>query len=238
MIFMMESSANPDVLGEALSDYFYHGKAAPLLLHTSYGTTEDMPVDWFFRDEADFPVLERKALHLCKGHVLELGAGTGSHALFLQEQGLPITALDISPKAAWIMSERGIRDVHCKPYQDFKSGSFDTILLLMNGIGIIGCLSALPQFLSQMRQLLKPGGQILFDSSDISYLYEKSPIPEDHYFGEISYQFEYRGVKGSWFDWLYVAPSTMLTEASRAGWIAKLIYKDEHDQYLMRLTLQ
>lgn len=233
----MESDTNPDILGEALSDYFYQGKAAPLLLHTSYGTTEDMPVDWFFRDEEDFPALELEALHMCKGNILDIGAGAGSHALYLQQQGLTVTALDISPRAAWIMSERGVYNVRCTPYHEFREAGFDTILLLMNGIGVIGHLHALSQFLDHMRQLLKPHGQILFDSSDITYLYEDQSLPADKYFGEISYQFEYKGVKAPWFDWLYVDPSTMLSEAERAGWQGKLLYQDQQDQYVMRLLI-
>lgn len=233
----MESTTNPDILGEALSDYFYKGKAAPLLLHTSYGTTEDMPVDWFFRDEEDFPLLEFKALHMCKGNVLDIGAGAGSHALYLQDQGLSVTALDASPQAAWIMSERGVRNVRCTAYQNFKEAGFDTILLLMNGIGVIGHLHNLPQFLDHMRQLLQPNGQLLFDSSDITYLYENSVLPLDTYYGEVSFQFEYQSIKGAWFDWLYVDSSTMLKEAIRLGWQGELLYRDEHDQYLMRLTI-
>lgn len=233
----MEPGANLDILGKALSDYYYQNKATPLLLHTSYGTTEDMPVDWFFRDEEDFPLLEQKALDLCKGNILDIGAGVGSHALYLQQQGLAVTALDISPRAAWIMSKRGVTDVRCMPYQDFKEAKFNTILLLMNGIGIVGRLHALPQFLNHIRQLLMPHGQLLFDSSNITYLYENSSLPQNTYFGEISYQFEYQSTKSKWFDWLYIDSSTMLKEALRAGWHGELLYKDENDQYLMRLTL-
>lgn len=233
----MKSTVNPDVLGAALADYFYKGEAAPLLLHTSYGTTEDMPVDWFFRDEEDFPLLEYKALRLCKGKVLDIGAGAGSHALYLQEQGLSVTALDASPQATWIMSERGVQHVQCTPYQDFRESGFDTILLLMNGIGIIGHLHTLPAFLDHMRQLLRPDGQLLFDSSDIAYLYENNPLPLHTYYGEVRFQFEYRGMKGPWFDWLYVDSATLLKEASRLGWQGELMYRDEHDQYLVRLTM-
>lgn len=225
-----------DVFGKALSEYFYRGRAAPLLLHTSYGTTEDMPVDWFFRDEEDFPLLEQKALKLCRGKVLDIGAGVGSHALELQRKGLSVTALEVSPGATGIMSERGVRDARCISYQNFKGNSYDTILLLMNGIGVIGRLSALSHFLAQMRRLLNSGGQLIFDSSDIAYLYEEYPFPQDKYYGEISFCYEYRGQKGSWFHWLYVDQKTLLALAAHAGWQGKVLYEDSNQQYLVSLT--
>lgn len=225
-----------DVFGKALSDYYYQSQAAPLLLHTSYGTTEDMPVDWLFRDEEDFPLLEQKALELCRGKVLDIGAGAGSHALELQRKGLSVTALDVSPEATRIMSKRGVYDARCTSYQDFEGNNYDTILLLMNGIGITGRLSALSHFLTQMRRILNPGGQLIFDSSDIAYLYEEYPFPKDKYYGEISFCYEYRGQKGPWFDWLYVDQKTLLAQAAHAGWQGKVLYEDSNQQYLVRLT--
>ncbi len=232
----MDTTTKPDVFGEALSDYFYDKQNSPLLLHTSYGTIEDMPVDWFFREEEDFPPLELEALHACRGSVLDIGAGVGSHALYLQERGLTVTALEISPQAAWIMSERGVRHVHCMPYQEYKGKKFDTLLLLMNGIGIIGRLPSLPSFLQHMQQLLRPGGQLLFDSSDIHYLYQDHPLPEASYYGEVRFQFEYRGQKGEWFDWLYIDPSTLLNRIAPLGWQGEILFTDPLDQYLVRLT--
>ncbi len=231
----MNTTQQVDILGEALADYYYQQEEIPLILHTSYGTPEDMPVDWFFRNEDDFPLLEQKALQHCRGKVLDIGSGAGSHALSLQQQGFEITALEVSPKACWVMSQRGLRQVHCTDYRQYAGPTFDTLLLLMNGIGLIGKLSALPDFLQHMKTLLKPGGQLLFDSSNIAYLYAGQPLPADHYYGEVSFRFEYRQQQGTWFDWVYIDQQTLMKEANRLGWQADVLYEDNQEQFLVRM---
>lgn len=238
----MDTAQNADILGEALADYYYQQqdiarRPGPLVLHTSYGTAEDMPVDWFFRDEEDFPALEMKALQRCRGKVLDIGAGAGSHALYLQQQKLDVTALEVSPKASWVISQRGVSQVQCTDYQHYRGQTFDTILLLMNGIGIIGKLAALPDFLEHMKRLLNPGGQLLFDSSNIAYLYDGKPLPADRYYGEVSFRFAYQGQQGAWFDWVYIDQPTLLQEANRLGWQAEILYQDAQEQFLVKLNL-
>lgn len=195
-----------------------------------------MPVNWFFRDEEDFPTLEVNALQYCQGRVLDIGAGAGSHALYLQQRGADVTALEVSPQASWIMSQRGVRQVQCTDYRHYQDlQRFDTILLLMNGIGIIGKLSALADFLAHMQRLLRPGGQLLFDSSNIAYLYENEPLPTDRYYGEVRFRFEYRGQQGPWFDWVYVDQQTLREAAQRLGWQATVLFEDAHDQFLVQM---
>ena len=79
-------------------------------------------------------------------------------------------------------------------------------------------------------------GQILFDSSDVAYLYEEEP-EGDSYYGEIDYQYEYNGRKGDWFSWLYIDEQLMKTVAEECGWFFQMIYQDDEDHYLGRLSL-
>jgi methylase of polypeptide subunit release factors len=92
-----------DVLGTAISDYYHNTSTGKLWVHNKYGPKEEMPVDVYFRDMEDMPELEWAALHQCRGRILDIGAGAGSHALALQKMGLDITALDISPKSVAVM---------------------------------------------------------------------------------------------------------------------------------------
>ncbi|MFP4093278.1 MAG: class I SAM-dependent methyltransferase [Cyclobacteriaceae bacterium] len=221
-----------DPYGRALYDYFSRGEADPLLLHTSYDETEEMPVDWFFRDEHDFPELETHALSLCRGKILDIGAGAGSHALYLQEQELEVYALEQSPYCVRIMQERGIRQTIQQPYQLYTGHGYDTLLLLMNGIGITGTLEGLRSFLKQAHRWLHSDGCIILDSSDISYLYEGQKKHLYPYFGEISYQYEYQGEKGEWFNWLYIDAGMLKKLAAPLGWRTEVLFEDHNDQYL------
>lgn len=227
----------PDVLGQALQDYWHQRETEALILHTSYGDVEEMPIDVFFRPPDEFPELERLALTLCRGHILDVGAGAGSHALWLQARGLSINALEQSPLACTIMRERGVRAVL---QQDFFAyhhpGAYDTLLFMMNGIGLAGTLDGLKTLLRHGRSLLRERGQLLIDSSDIAYLYSDGSVEKPRgYYGEIRYQYEYRGLRGEPFQWLFVDQETLIRLAETEGWAAEVLYEDENEQYLARL---
>lgn len=221
----------------ALSDQFNNDAADVLWLHNTYGEPEEMPVEVFFRAPDDMPEMELYALSLCKGKVLDVGAGVGSHALALQRAGLDVTALDISKTACDIGKLRGLSQVINLDILRHKGPKYDTILMLMNGIGLAGRLEKLPALLEHCKLLLNTGGQIIFDSSDISYLYEDVPFPESRYFGELSYKYQYKGTSGDWFDWLYVDKQTLEICAAKSGFKFQLLMEDDMDQYLGRLTL-
>ncbi|RZK49577.1 MAG: methyltransferase domain-containing protein [Pedobacter sp.] len=225
-----------DIYGQALSDYYYKNQPETLWLNNSYAEPEEMPVEVFFRGKEDMPELELKALSLCKGRILDVGAGVGSHALLLQEAGHDITAIDISEKAVEIMQARGVRNAYVQDILKLNE-KYDTLLFLMNGIGLTGTLKGLAAFLELAKSFLNPGGQLLFDSSDISYLYTAAPLPEHHYFGEIRFQYEYKGQIGKWFKWVYVDQVMLKQMTYAAGWQMEKLYEDGNDQYLVRLTL-
>jgi len=226
-----------DILGAALQDYYLNGTAETLWVHNSYGEEEVMPVDLFFRNEKEMPELELKALELCRGHVLDVGAGAGSHALVLQERKFKVTALDISAKAVAIMKQRGVKDAIEKTIFDLKTASYDTLLFMMNGIGVTGSISGFKDFLKKARTYLKPGGQLIFDSSDISYLYQEIQFPLNAYYGEVAFSYAYKQQRGKWFKWVYIDQQTLQNIAKAEGWHCEIIMTDENDQYLAQLRL-
>ncbi|WP_207531994.1 class I SAM-dependent methyltransferase [Desertivirga arenae] len=225
-----------DVLGEALSDFYNQRSGKLLWINTSYGAPEEMPVEVFFRDQEEMPDLELHALKRCEGLVLDIGAGVGSHTLLLQERGLEVSAIEISTKACDIMRSRGVKNVINKDIFDYKEDQYDTLLFLMNGIGLCGTVENLKALLKHCRSLLKPGGQIIFDSSDISYLYEDKNIrrPES-YFGEVRFQYQYNNISDEWFNWLYIDPVTLNNIAGELSYKFELLMQDDQDQYLGRL---
>ena len=224
-----------DIHGQAIADY-YQGKAySPLMLHTSYGSSEEMPVEVFFREEEDLSVLDLLALIECKGKVLDLGAGAGVHSLILASRGFDVYALENSPGSVEVMKQSGVGQVISEDYRTHK-GKYDTVLMLMNGLGLAGKLAGVKPLLEQCMKLLRKGGQILVDSSDISYLYELSIPKPEGYYGEISFQYEYKGEKGDWFDWVYVDQDTLAGIVAEMGLTVEILHTDESDQYLARIA--
>jgi SAM-dependent methyltransferase len=225
-----------DVLGQAIADHYHNNAAGKLWINNKYGPKEDMPVATYFRTEEDMPDIEWMALEQCRGAVLDIGGGAGSHALLLQEQGVDVTALDISPLCVAVMQERGVRKVIKGDIFLFDQPKFDTLLLLMNGIGLSGTIEGLKSLLQHLKTLLNRGGQILFDSSDVAYLYEGN-LPKQGYYGEIAYQYSYKQLKTEWFNWLYIDEHTLQQLAVEAGYHMEVLIDDGFGQYLTRLTV-
>jgi SAM-dependent methyltransferase len=223
-----------DVYGNALKDYYQTGKSETLWLHNSYDEREEMPVDIFFRNNEEMPELEHEALKLCRGKILDIGAGVGSHSLYLQQLGKDVTAIDISSGAVEIMKQRGVKKAYVQDIFKLNS-TYDTLLFLMNGIGLTGTLAGFTDFLAKAKTLLNPNGQLIFDSSDISYLYADGEKPLNQYFGEVNYCYEYKNIKGNWFNWLYIDQATLKHIATANGWQCEIIFDDGEDQYLARL---
>lgn len=219
----------------AIKDFHQSGESDLLKLNTSYGTPEEMPVWYFFRAYEEMTELEQIALAACEGNILDVGAGTGCHTSILQAMGKDVWAIDNCSQAVEIMKANGVANAQKADFFQFDRGVFDTLLFLMNGLGVMGKIAALETFLKRADTLLKTGGQIIVDSSDIQYLYPNQK-PKDHYYGEVKFQYEYKNQKGEWFDWVYVDMDTLTEKAYDLGWITYILHKDANDQYLARLA--
>jgi SAM-dependent methyltransferase len=226
-----------EILGQAVYDHYNGYRKNKLWIYNKYGPREEMPVDIYLRTEDDMPDLEWLALERCNGSVLDIGAGAGSHSLVLQQHGLDVIALDISSLLVSVMRKRGVKKVVNADVYQYNNARFDTLLLLMNGVGLAGTLDGLKVLLLHLKTLLNADGQILFDSSDVAYLYEGN-LPADRYYGEISYQYAYKKEKTQWFNWLYVDEHTMKSIAFDCGFDMEVLLEDEFGQYLARLTIQ
>lgn len=232
--------AEKDPMGRAIADYHATGKAAKLRVFSPMFDEDEIPVATLFRSMDDMPALEKEALVAARGRILDVGAGAGCHSLALQAMNKQVTAIDISPLSVATMRERGVLEV-CE--QDFFAldGQFDTILMLMNGIGIVGALARFPEFFMQVDRLLAPDGQLLCDSSDICYIFEDEDgfidlTGIEGYYGELTYQMQYKGVKGEPFPWLFVDYETLSEQAQHHGFEAELLARGPHYDYLARIT--
>ena len=234
---------NKDPMGCAIADYFEKGKAAKLRVFSSQFDEDEIPVSQLFRTFDEMPELEQEALQLAEGKILDCGAGSGCHAIALQDMGKEVEAIDISPRSVEVMQKRGVNNAYCiNLFDENYLQKFDTILMLMNGSGIIGKLENMGAFFTKMKQLLNPGGCIYMDSSDLRYLFED----EDGsflvdlaagYYGEIDFRMQYKQVRGEAFDWLYVDFQTLSNYANENGFKAEMVKEGEHYDYLACLKM-
>ena len=231
-----------DLMGRAIWDYYYQENSEDLQTETSISELDDLPVSYLFRDYQEMNALEKKALDLSFGKVLDVGSGAGSHSLYLQnERKLEVTALDISPKSIEVCKARGVKNAICEDLLQFSEKNFDTVLLLMNGTGIFQSLEHIDQYLQKLKSLVAENGQILIDSTDILYMYDQDEdggvlVPATGYYGELDYYLHYKGESELPMKWLYLDFDTLENAAIANGFKIQKIEQLE-DSYLAQLTL-
>lgn len=230
-----------DLMGRAIWDYFHNENPEDLQTETSISELDELPVKYLFRDFEEMNKIEKKALKLSHGKVLDIGAGAGSHSLYLQnERNLDITALDISPKAIQVCQLRGIQKAVAQNMLEFSGETYDTILLLMNGTGIFQSLKVIDIYLKKLHSLLNKNGQILIDSTDILYMFDQDEdggvlIPANGYYGELDYIVHYKGESENPIKWLYLDFNTLKNAAENNGFTIEKVLQDD-DSYLAKLT--
>lgn len=230
-----------DLMGQAIWDFYHNQSPENLLTETSISEIDDLPVDYLFRDFDEMNLLEQKALELSKGKVLDIGAGAGSHSLYLQdEKGLDVLALDFSPKSIEVCQLRGVKNTVCLDILQFSGETYDTVLLLMNGTGIFQTLDKIDLYLEKLHSLLKDDGQILIDSTDILYMYDRDEdggvmVPANHYYGEVDYFIHYKLDTEKPIKWLYLDFETLKRAGENNGFTIEKILQEE-DSFLARLT--
>jgi len=228
-----------DLFGKALLDYQNGHYIEDIITSTNISDEDDLPLPYLFRTFKDMPKLEQKALKISKGNILDVGCGSGSHSLYLQEKGFQVKAIDISEGAIEVAKQRGVLNAEVKNILD-ETKTFDTILLLMNGTGIFQELINVSKYLTHLKSLLNPNGQILIDSSDIQYMYEDEDggiwmDAHSNYYGELDYFLSYKGEKELPMKWLYLDFDTLKLACDTVGLKCELIIEGEHFDYLARL---
>ena len=228
---------------EAMRAY-HQGRHDALIVVYDDFERDEAPIAYFFRGPDQFPPLEQRALDLCRGRVLDVGAGSGCHSLALQERGLQVTAIEVSPALVEILRDRGVRDARMATWLDLDAEPFDTVLMMMNGLGLAETLPGLRRFFREARRLVRPDGQVLADSTDVRVRMDPESArtgamqrPDGRYIGDLHFQLEFEGRKGPPFAQLYVDPDTLSQYAASEGWVCTIVCPpDQYGNYLARLT--
>lgn len=225
-----------DPIGQAILEFSEHGFSENIIVHSDLCEDDIMPVPYLFRTLDEMPEIERKAISLCGGNILEVGAGTGCHSKILVDKGFSTLSIDTSIGAVDYLKTQNL-NAQKTAFLDFKGQKFDTILILMNGLGLAGKLESINEFLLHAKSLLADGGKIITDSTDIRYLYEDDEGGvwmdlNSQYPGEMEFKMDYKSHSSDWFPWIYIDFDTLENEAEKAGLKASKILEDDNFHYL------
>lgn len=229
-------------MGQAIRDYYFQGKNTSLTVYSDIAEVETWETAYFFRSLAQMPEIEKTAIQLGRGKVLDIGAGAGCHLQPLADNGCRPFALETDEGAIEVLRHSGKAEaVYYANYFEFQPPYlFDTLFLMMNGIGICESLDGLRTFLDKAHAMISNEGQILLDSYDLTYLLGEEAIEtrmaeQDQYFGQVRYELANQEVLGEPFKWLFIDPETLGHLAASKGWEVTLpAFEEGH--FLARLT--
>lgn len=227
-----------DIVGSSILDLNETGIDEPVEVFIDGKFDHLMYPSVFYRSFKNMNRIERHALQLCKGKILDIGAGAGCHSLYLQEKGLDVTALDMSKYCCRVMKSRGILKVTYSKILEHTTGKFDTILLLMNGLGIAGELDNAAVYLNHIKKLLSPNGEILIDSTDISYTLINDQVKNNlPYFGETEMLLKFRNQEEP-LKWLYIDEIQLIKLSAECGMKCVILKSDSKHRFLAQISFE
>ncbi len=230
-----------DPLGKAIDDFHNNSNLENIVVQSDLCEDDIIAIDYLFRNYNDMPPIEKKALSLCEGEILDVGAGAGCHTKWLLENKKKVFAIDNSKGSIDYLKSQNFPCEHID-FLHVKNKKYDTILLLMNGLGIAQKMSLLKPFLLHAKSILNTNGQIICDSTDIRYLYEDEEGGtwfdlNSEYYGEMQFKMTYRSTESDWFSWLYIDFNSLDKICQEIGLKAEKIIDSENDHYLAKITI-
>lgn len=195
----------------------------------------------YFREYKQWSPLERRAIRLVKGRVLDIGCGAGRHSLYLQQKGLDVTGIDISPGAVEVSKLRGLKKALVRPITEvdkFRPGSFDTIIMLGNNFGLFGSAKGVGLTLKKLYRITAPDARIIagtrnpYRTDDPNHLqYHRLNRKRGRMAGQIRMRVRFERAVGAWFDYLFVSPEEMEDVLSHTDWQVERFIGPEKANY-------
>jgi len=195
----------------------------------------------YFSNYGDWPSIERKALRFARGRVLDVGCGAGRHSLYLQGKGLDVTGIDISPLAIKVSKLRGLKKVRLMSITqvDFKSNSFDTVIMLGNNFGLFGSQKRARWLLKKFHRMTSSDAMIIAESND-PYKTDNPDHLKYHEYnrrrgrmaGQLRIRVRFGKYTGNWFDYLIVSKKEMKYLLMGTGWKAERFIRSKGSQYI------
>ena len=181
----------------------------------------------YFSEYKNWPLIERKAIRLARGKVLDIGCGAGRHCLYLQEKGLEVTGIDNSPLTIEVCKNRGVKNAVILALNDITPdlGIFDTVLMLGHNFGLFGSFNNARRILKKLDRITSRKARIIATTNDIYQTEDPDNLRYHEYnrnhgrmSGQIQIKVRYKKYATPWFDYLMVSRDEMENILDETGW--------------------
>jgi SAM-dependent methyltransferase len=216
-----------DAFGRLLLDHFEGRRAHEIVERDDGLIMTGGPPTAYLAPFRKWPGMERRAMRLARGRVLDVGCGAGRVALHLQARGQQVVAIDVSPAAVDVARRRGVRDARVLALADVdeRLGRFDTVILYGNNVGLLGSRRSAIRILRRLHRLTSERGRILAESFDWSRTDDPVHLANhernrrrDRMPGQNRIRIRHELLATRWFDYLLTTPDELADLAKTAGW--------------------
>jgi SAM-dependent methyltransferase len=235
---------NQDAFGRQLYDYYLRNSIShiPGIIERYDGYINSSgSITLYFSGFKDWPLIERKAIRLARGRVLDIGCGAGRHCLYLQEKGLDVTGIDNSPLAIEVCKQRGVKDAILLSIGDIHPGLgvFDTVLMFGSNFGLFGSFKGARRTLKKLDRITSKHAKILAMTNDLYRTEDPDHLSYHEYNrnhgrmgGQLKLKVRYRKYSTPWFDYLLVSKAEMEDILDGTGWKAARYIDSEDSHYV------
>jgi 2-polyprenyl-3-methyl-5-hydroxy-6-metoxy-1,4-benzoquinol methylase len=230
-----DNNDDEDALGHMLWDYFHHHKESFGIIERSNGFIDPEDPQIYFHKYSEWLDVEKKAMKYVKGRrVLDVGCGTGRHALYLQNEknGFDVLGIDTSPLAIKVCKLQGLKKAKVQSITRFtlnavrRNYSFDTVLMLGNNFGLFESFRRARWLLRRFHKMTSDDASIIAQSIDpykkthehAHLRYYKINRVKGRMPGQSRMRIRYKNYKGRWFDYLFVSKREMENIVNGTGW--------------------
>jgi hypothetical protein len=120
-------------------------------------------------------------------------------------------------------------------WRNLNLKNFDTVLVLMNGMGLAESPNELKVMFRKLKSFLSKTGSILIDSTDVTYAKADWPMLDSEYFGKVQFELKYKG-KTQCFPWLFVDFETAVQTAKSVKFYVEVLERARNGHFLLRLS--
>lgn len=216
-----------DAFGHMVRDHFLGSHSVEVIERDDGYVDTTAGAEAYFAPYETWPENKREAMALARGRVLDIGCGAGRVCLHLQERGLDVVGIDISPLAVETCRDRGVRDARVLSITQITQalGVFDTVVMLGNNFGLFGSAKRARWLLRKLAGMTSDRARIIAETMDP---YDTDNPDHTQYHernrgrgrmgGQIRLRVRHKSHVGAWMDYLFVSKQEMTEILDGTGW--------------------